>query len=283
MSMVKPVRRIRTFLLSILGISLAFGIGVLSAEAQSSQPLPTPSAAGTTPHRAKPLPAAEEVDDEDDEPVALDRDLPEPLLCLFRQERTQKGSLRWVNVGSDFPKIAPPVSKQELLSPAFSRYHNGSKTSWGTCSEVKVSKDAARLTVQLYGHVAKGRTRPDSLSLTECKWTSNPESQTERFTFELKVRESAGIQFRNLQREWIRFSIHWPEVTQTDTTGGFCRRFANEMNQKDFESKPNRFVLWDSKLSKPAPNPKSPAPQAQPEPTADDRGAIDSGEGSTPR
>lgn len=230
-------------------LSALMAAGVL-AQAQSSpdvtRPVPTPTAAGSS--AARPIPrtappvSAEPDDDEDAPDVSLNGDdAPEPFLCEFSwvKEKNPANS-RWENTGSDFPRLAPPVTKREILSPAFSRSKTPSGPSWGTCSELEESSNLAELSVVIHAHASKGRTVPDPDS-GRCRWVSATPYVYGQARLKVGLGSWSGIEFNTSDNERKRISVHWPARGEPapETDGRQCRELAEQMSntksrEKDF-------------------------------------------------
>lgn len=196
-------------------------------------PMPTPSAAGATGNAKKPLPIPDEPDDPADAPIAkLDENgKPEPFFCEFSWIKNEDAnSFHWVNTGSDYPRMTPPVTKLETLSLPFSRSKGMRGPAWGTCAEVDESTEPSELNVILHIHTAKTKTVPDG-DTGRCRWITSGPIFVANSRFKIRVGGWAGVEFTTQENERKRFSVHWPEVTQSDSDGSYCRGFASQMNK----------------------------------------------------
>ena len=203
-----------------------------SAEPKSA---PTPIAADTSPTKQAPAPSKDDPETsftEDDMPTTVENgDLPEPFFCqsIFV---TSDGKDRWTYFGSDFPREVPPL-KAGLLSAPLTQQSKTSGLTWGTCAEANDTKIDSTIELALYGYLAKTDSAADP---SKCAWKTKGKSKTEQKIVRLKIGMWAGVEFETANKEKIRFSAHWPTRTQPDTTGEFCRQFAQAMNNKSFDA-----------------------------------------------
>ncbi len=221
-----------------LTLAAILAIGMLAraeTAAPGEKPAPTPAAAGSSVRALKTEPVAGNPtdDDEDDAPAAkLEGDgLPEPFLCEFSWVRKEgaKG-FEWVNSGSDYPRIVPPVTKLEILSPPFTRSRSLDGPSWGACAEIDESASLAEINVVLHAHSSKARTVPDA-DAGRCRWVVSGPLPRGSSRFRIRVGEWSGIEFETTTGERKRFSAHWPESTRTETDGASCRELATQMKK----------------------------------------------------
>jgi hypothetical protein len=206
---------------------------------------PTPIAAGRSLDDPTSVPNAQSENDDagdsdaDEENVTvsasiLDIGSSEPFLCEFSLEK-DRSYTRWVNSGSDYPRLAPPFTKRELLSRPFSRSQRGRSASWGACSEAAESSRPDEITVALIVHSATSKTVPDS-DANRCRWTSAGKLMSASRRFRLKIGQWIGVEFKTLDGDRKRISLHWTRKPQTDTTGQYCRKFATHMNKNSFNA-----------------------------------------------
>ncbi len=231
---------------------LLFAPIVQAAEQIPVEPYPAPASVNLhNQNSQEELPDVEMGGTEDDDSPSLRgkqadplaSDLPEPYLCEFgwvKREGEQKFS--WISTGSEYPRIVPPLMKREFLAHPFSRAKTQSGPSWGVCAEAEPSAESSQITVVLYAHSSKGRSKPED-SQGRCLWTSDKAIVKSSQRIKLKIGNWDGIDFLTVEGERKRYSIHWPDKTDSDGTGSPCRTLASQMNKPGFESKFTKLNL----------------------------------------
>ncbi|MCM2282313.1 MAG: hypothetical protein NDI61_10770 [Bdellovibrionaceae bacterium] len=229
-----------TQLLCLAG-AMTFATPEVLAKQKEPLPIATPTAAGSaSAQKKRPSSDAELADDEGSEPddpvsIGSDNSSPEPFLCEFSwTQRESAVSFRWQNTGSDFPRVSPPVTKRELLSPPFTRSKSDKGPSWGSCAEIEESANPGEISVVLFAHTANGKTVPDGNS-GRCRWVFGGPYYKGQARLKIRLDRWAGIEFETAGGERKRVTVHWPEKANPEPDGALCREMAEQMNQRPTE------------------------------------------------